>query len=69
MRVPVSDPDVQVAAAFAIEAYNKASTNSFYSRALRVLLASHQVEQPREREEERGDLKRALGRSSLQGPS
>ncbi|KAL8183940.1 UNVERIFIED_CONTAM: hypothetical protein K2H54_004050 [Gekko kuhli] len=43
VRVPVSDPDVQVAAAFAVEAYNKASTNSVYSRALRVLLASHQI--------------------------
>ncbi|XP_060108916.1 cystatin-like [Heteronotia binoei] len=43
VRVPVSDPDVQVAAAFAVETYNKASTNSFYSRALRVPLASHQI--------------------------
>uniref|UniRef100_A0ACB8G8I1 Uncharacterized protein n=1 Tax=Sphaerodactylus townsendi TaxID=933632 RepID=A0ACB8G8I1_9SAUR len=43
VRVPVSDPDVQVAAAFAVEAYNKANTNSLYSRALRILLASHQI--------------------------
>ncbi|XP_054828946.1 cystatin-like [Eublepharis macularius] len=43
VRLPVSAPDVQVAVAFAVKAYNEASAKSFYSRALRVLLASHQM--------------------------
>ncbi|XP_034955082.2 cystatin [Zootoca vivipara] len=39
----VSDPDVQMAAAFAVAAYNQASNNMFYCRQLNILKAQIQV--------------------------
>ncbi|XP_065264081.1 cystatin-POGU1-like [Emys orbicularis] len=42
-EVPISDPGVQAAVRFAVEAYNKASNSLHYSRAERVLLALSQV--------------------------
>ncbi|XP_037761031.1 cystatin-POGU1 [Chelonia mydas] len=42
-EVPVSDPGVQAAVRFAVEAYNRASNSLHYSRAERVLRARSQV--------------------------
>ncbi|XP_063001738.1 cystatin-like [Elgaria multicarinata webbii] len=41
--VPVSDPGVQQAAAFAVQAYNNASNSPFYYKALRIVTARRQV--------------------------
>ncbi|XP_061462427.1 cystatin-POGU1-like [Rhineura floridana] len=40
---PVSDPDVQKAATFALTAYNQASNSLFYYRQLRLVKAESQV--------------------------
>ncbi|XP_053134096.1 cystatin-like [Hemicordylus capensis] len=40
---PVSDPEVQKAAQFALAAYNQRSNSLYYSRALRVVKAQSQV--------------------------
>ncbi|KAF7238404.1 Cystatin [Varanus komodoensis] len=39
----VADPDVRKAAAFAVEAYNRASNSLFYYKVLRILDAKSQV--------------------------
>uniref|UniRef100_K4I4J3 Cystatin-Abr-1 n=1 Tax=Abronia graminea TaxID=278977 RepID=K4I4J3_ABRGR len=43
MDRPVTDPGVQQAAAFAVQAFNKASNSAFYYKAMRIVSARSQV--------------------------